>query len=215
MTISQDMIIKLLLSIILGGIIGIEREISGKYAGFRTHILICFGATLMSILSFEFVKGTSGDPSRIAAQVITGIGFIGAGTIIQARGEVRGLTTAASLWAVAGLGLAIGTGNYFISVISTFIILFTLIIFRFLENLISPKYSVHLYEVKTKKTPEVVNEIKKIISQLDLNVESFEIKRKEDFFHVSVSYSGSQSKDKQFLKNILELKEIEEITHRV
>jgi len=102
-----EVTLKLLLAVALGGLIGVERETSQKPAGFRTNILICLGATMMMVLSrlvLEGNEGSSGDLMRMAAGVITGIGFIGAGTIIQARGMIIGLTTAATLWAVAGLG---------------------------------------------------------------------------------------------------------------
>ena len=107
--------LKLLLAVALGGLIGLERESSQKPAGFRTNILICTGSTMMMILSSLILgqgEATAGDFTRVAAAVITGMGFIGAGSIIQARGAVYGLTTAATLWTVAGLGLVIGAGFY-------------------------------------------------------------------------------------------------------
>ncbi|CUS88767.1 MgtC/SapB family protein, partial [Candidatus Kryptonium thompsonii] len=98
---------KFFLAIVFGGLIGLERELKGKPAGFRTNILICLGSTLYMILSMKI----AGDPGRIAAQVVTGIGFIGAGTIIQARGTITGLTTAATIFVVASIGLAIGSNQ--------------------------------------------------------------------------------------------------------
>lgn len=107
---------KLGLAIILGGAIGLEREIAGKPAGLRTNILICVGAALLTDVSIEMVKGTAGvrlgDPSRLAAQIVSGIGFIGAGTIMQARGTVTGLTSAATIWVVAAIGITVGAGQY-------------------------------------------------------------------------------------------------------
>lgn len=121
-----------MLAVALGGIVGLERESSQKPAGFRTNVLICVGATMMMVLSRLILQGKEGNGeslSRIAAGVITGIGFIGAGTIIQARGSVLGLTTAATLWAVAGLGLVIGAGYYWIAIIFAALILLTLLCF--------------------------------------------------------------------------------------
>ena len=110
-----DLLIKLALAVLLGGIIGFEREVSGKPAGLRTNILICLGATLLMDISIRIglVDGHRiGDPGRIAAQVVTGVGFIGAGTIMQGSGVVTGLTSAATIWVVAAIGLALGGGYY-------------------------------------------------------------------------------------------------------
>lgn len=111
-----DLLLKLLLAIVLGGAVGLEREIAGKPAGLRTNILICLGAALITDISFEMVRGPDGerlgDPARVAAQIVSGIGFIGAGTIMQARGTVTGLTSAATIWVVAAIGIAIGAGKY-------------------------------------------------------------------------------------------------------
>ena len=110
-----DLMGRLALAVLLGGIVGVERELSGKPAGLRTNILICLGSALLMDLSITIglMEGDIrvGDPARIAAQVVTGVGFLGAGTIMQARGEVVGLTTAATIWVVAAIGLAVGAGH--------------------------------------------------------------------------------------------------------
>jgi putative Mg2+ transporter-C (MgtC) family protein len=115
--------LRLVVAILLGGAIGYEREVGGKPAGLRTHALVCLGATLfmlVSVRSPDFFPGAGPvDPGRIAAQVVTGVGFLGAGTILRAGGSVRGLTTAASIWAVAAIGLAVGVGYYITAVFST------------------------------------------------------------------------------------------------
>jgi putative Mg2+ transporter-C (MgtC) family protein len=123
MQILTDQIIRLLLAVILGGVIGYERERSHKPAGLRTHILVCLGSTLATIVSADFFIS---DPARIAAGILTGIGFLGAGTIIAAKDNVKGLTTAASLWVVATVGLGIGIGAYLISIITSLLIFFIL-----------------------------------------------------------------------------------------
>lgn len=124
-------IFKLALSLLLGGIVGFERKRKGQVAGARTFALISMGATLAMIVSIYipqvYLGLKNGDPGRVAAQVITGVGFLGAGAIIQTKGSVRGLTTAAGIWMVAALGLAVGVGLYGIAVISTVLILFTLV----------------------------------------------------------------------------------------
>lgn len=121
---------KLLLSLVLGSVIGMERRRKGQIAGMRTFALICMGATLAMLVSIyipqEYMGLKNGDPGRIAAQVISGIGFLGAGAIIQMKGSVKGLTTAAGIWMTAAIGLAVGAGMYLISVIAVLFILFIL-----------------------------------------------------------------------------------------
>jgi putative Mg2+ transporter-C (MgtC) family protein len=132
-----DFLLKFAIAILCGGVIGLEREIKGKAAGFRTNILICLGSTLYMILSeFVTVRGlnVSFDPTRIAAQVVTGIGFIGAGTIIQSRGSITGLTSAATIWVVAGIGLCIGIGYPITAIIFTMLVLGTLVVLGKFEN---------------------------------------------------------------------------------
>lgn len=126
---------QLVLSVVFASIVGFERELHGRPAGLRTHILVGVGATLFTIASLQ-VAGTTGDAGRIAAQIVTGVGFLGAGTIIHHGSVVRGLTTAATLWAVAGVGLAVGLGGRMIytALIATVVIWTTLTIIRRIER---------------------------------------------------------------------------------
>ncbi len=119
-----ELVARVVLAFILGGIIGFERERVDKPAGLRTHILVSLGSTQFTILSFYAFPG--GDPSRIAAYILAGIGFIGAGTIIQTRERVVGVTTAASLWVTASIGMAIGIGFYLAAAVVTVITYLTL-----------------------------------------------------------------------------------------
>ncbi|MDP2906003.1 MAG: MgtC/SapB family protein [Candidatus Omnitrophota bacterium] len=129
---------RLLLSAILSGLIGLERQSARKGAGLRTHILVSLGSCLIMLTSlrvFDIYKGiTPMDPGRIAAGVITGIGFLGAGTIIRDREGIRGLTTAASLWVVAGIGLSVGIGFYIASMFTTVLALAVLFFLRYFER---------------------------------------------------------------------------------
>lgn len=123
-------VFKLVLSFIIGSAIGLERRRKGQVAGMRTFSLICMGATLAMLISIyipqEYMGLKNGDPGRIAAQVISGIGFLGAGAIIQMKGSVKGLTTAAGIWMTAAIGLAIGSGMYAISCVAALLVLFAL-----------------------------------------------------------------------------------------
>jgi len=117
---------------VLGAVIGLERELHRQPAGFRTHALVAVGSALFTIISAYGFAGTTVDPTRIAAQIVSGIGFIGAGTILQHRGNVRGLTTAASLWSVAAVGMAAGAGMLVIAVVGT---LMTLVVLFLLDRI--------------------------------------------------------------------------------
>jgi len=116
------------LAILLGGLIGLERELHGHPAGLRTHILVCLGSTLLTLTSITISAQMGGDPARIAAQIVAGIGFLGAGAILRDRASVKGLTTAASIWTTAAIGIAIGAGKSAVSlaVITALAALFTL-----------------------------------------------------------------------------------------
>ena len=121
-----EMVLRLLLATALGAAIGYQRERAGKPAGLRTHILICVGAALFTIASI-YGFGTAGDSARVAAGVVAGVGFLGAGAIIRGgEGIVAGLTTASTIWAVAGIGLAAGAGLYLVSAVTTAIVLIVL-----------------------------------------------------------------------------------------
>lgn len=133
-----DFILRIFVAGLMGALIGLEREYRAKEAGYRTHFLVSMGSALLMIVSqygFDTLLGETGiglDPSRIAAQVVTGIGFIGAGTIIINKQIVRGLTTAAGVWVTSGIGLAIGAGMYVLGICATFLVLAGLELLRFL-----------------------------------------------------------------------------------
>jgi putative Mg2+ transporter-C (MgtC) family protein len=131
-----DLALKLGTAVLLGGAIGLERQIAGKPAGLRTNILICLGSALLMELSISLTgaDGRVGDPARIAAQVITGIGFLGAGTIMQSKGTISGLTSAATIWAVAAIGLTIGAGFFLEGVGATAMVLMVLLALGSLEH---------------------------------------------------------------------------------
>ena len=128
---------KLVLSLLLGATIGLERRRKGQIAGMRTFALISMGATLVMLISIYipqvYMGLKNGDPGRIAAQVVSGVGFLGAGAIIQMKGSVRGLTTAAGIWMAACIGLAVGAGMYLISIIATLLIIFILVNIELIE----------------------------------------------------------------------------------
>ncbi|MEM2954280.1 MAG: MgtC/SapB family protein [Candidatus Bathyarchaeia archaeon] len=131
-----EAVLGLILATVLGAVVGFEREITHKPAGLRTHMLVCLGSCLFTIVSlYEF----SIDPARIAAGIVTGIGFIGAGTIIAEQDKVIGITTAASLWATAAIGLTVGVGNYVLAVMATFLVFLVLSSRMILKKILKQK----------------------------------------------------------------------------
>ena len=127
-----EMVLRLLLAVALGGIVGWERQMAKKPAGLRTHLLVCIGATLFTLASVYGFEG--GDPARVAAGIVAGIGFLGAGTIIRSgEGILVGLTTASSIWAIAAIGMVAGAGLYILSAVGTAVMLIALRIFKRFE----------------------------------------------------------------------------------
>ena len=144
---SWDIAVRLMVATVLGGLIGIERESHGKDAGFRTYALVCLGSALMMIVSIQiyelYREVASVDPGRIAAQVVSGIGFLGAGAIIRFPQGVKGLTTAAGIWAASGIGLACGLGAYLPAALTTIFTLAILTVFSRFEALIRARFTKH------------------------------------------------------------------------
>ena len=174
--------VKLLLAAIAGAIIGLEREKHGRPAGLRTHLLVALGACLMMVISESFPLKYAGadasgalriDPARTAAQIISGIGFLGAGVILKEGVSVRGLTTAASLWMVAGLGMAFGMGLVVPAVVSTGIALVSLIFLQRLEQVLKKDRYLYL-SVVARQRDELMAEIEGIVAAHALRIANIE-----------------------------------------
>jgi putative Mg2+ transporter-C (MgtC) family protein len=135
-----ELIERLLLAAVLGGVLGLEREWRHKEAGLRTNILITIGSALFTLMSIELAAGHSGDAARIAAQIVTGIGFLGAGAIIRRDDKIQGLTTAATIWVNASVGIAVGGGQYHLAVVATMVTLAVLLILHPIEKYIASKH---------------------------------------------------------------------------
>lgn len=171
---NMELLLRLALACLLGGLIGIEREKNRHPAGFRTHILVCIGSSLImlcNIYIFEEYKNYSNiDPARLGAQVISGIGFLGAGTILKEGVTVKGLTTAASLWSVAGIGLAVGLGFYTGALFATLLVLVTLVVFsRFEEHIYGSRKST-LLKIKAIDRPGQIGRIGTELGKLNLKI---------------------------------------------
>jgi len=170
MIFSPEDIIKLLLAVLAGGLIGAEREYRDKAAGFRTIILICVGATLFTIFSLRLGGGE--DPVRIAANVVSGVGFLGAGAILRDAGRVMGLTTASTIWLAAALGMGIGGGHYLLSGVAALAVLIILWLFPRIEARIDTVRDARTYEVVSSMSPEKFEELEALFLRCGLQVSS-------------------------------------------
>lgn len=132
--IQVDLTIRLVVALLVGAVIGLERELQRMPAGFRTHALVSLGSAIFTVISAYAFTGPGSDPTRIAAQIVSGVGFLGGGAILHYGGTVRGLTTAASLWAVAGVGMAAGAGLYVVAVVGGLLVIVALEVFQRLER---------------------------------------------------------------------------------
>lgn len=178
-------LLKLGIAAILGGLVGIEREISRRPAGVRTHMLVCIGCTLFAELSSAF---GSPNPDRVAAQVVTGIGFLGAGTILRTGLEVKGLTTAASIWAVAAIGMAVAVGGAFlwVAIVATALTLGTLRLMGAIEERFVDGGKYRQLDVIVESR-EAVSNVMKAAADSGASVGRVSVKRRENGFSVSLS----------------------------
>ncbi|MCK5397600.1 MAG: MgtC/SapB family protein [Thermoplasmata archaeon] len=159
-----DFLPKILLSIFCGSLIGFERELKDKPAGMRTYMLISTGATMFTMIGVYFAEqwGGSADPLRVAAQIVTGVGFLGAGTIMYARGRISGLTSAAAIWLSAAIGMSIGVGFHIFSVIVVLLAVISMVFLGRIENTLGIKGKKR-YKFRVSGTPEIVEQFQDII----------------------------------------------------
>ena len=174
--------IRLALAIALGGVLGLERELRNQPAGFRTHIVLCVGSALFTMLSSHMAQvwGGNADPTRIAAQVVVGVGFLGAGAIFRLGVSVKGLTTAANLWTTAGIGMAVGTGFYFGAVLATAIILVALTLFRGLEVILLLGKTDRSLSLTARPVPDLFGRVESILNGYGATIKSIKMNRGED-----------------------------------
>lgn len=189
-----EVILRLILAIIVGGLIGYEREYKNRPAGFRTHILVCVGAAVISMIQLYSVQETTNiivrqpvlasalkaDIGRLGAQVITGVGFLGAGTIMHDKGSVKGLTTAASLWVVACIGLGVGLGYYFLTVSATVVVFLILVSLKQVETRFFQKSKIQKFEIQYVDKVELVTHMEEYFSSRSIKVQNIEFELDEE-----------------------------------
>ena len=218
---TTEFILRLLLAGIMGAVIGLDREYRAKEAGYRTHFLVSLGSALIMIVSqhgFGEILDTPNvnlDPSRIASQVVTGIGFIGAGTIILHKQIVRGLTTAAGIWATSGIGLAIGAGMYTLGISATILTLIGLEVLSFLFKSVGMKSSAVEFSTENKET---LNQLVKKFNSKDFMIVSFQMDERKVSeaisYHVTMVIKSKKNNNEGTL--LAQLQDFEDVTiHRI
>ncbi|MBP5403743.1 MAG: MgtC/SapB family protein [Elusimicrobiaceae bacterium] len=204
---TTEMLIKIFLSLVLGGALGMERQYHDKPAGFATNCLICLGAMLFTILS-QVMGLAGGDPGRIAAQIVTGVGFIGAGSILRDGNKISGLTTAAGVWLVAAIGMAIGYGEYIWAACCTTAILLVQLFLR--RALIWVEQMRHYDTLYLTCDPHwaVVEKITTQIEKQKIRILKSEVTKQENLFHVNIVASFTAHEFQTVTKELLEMPEV-------
>jgi len=175
-----ELLSRLLLAVFLGGAVGLERERHGRAAGLRTHILVCVSAALVMCLSLVLHEKYQSDPAGIAAHVVSGIGFLGAGTILRFRVSIKGLTTAASLWAVSIIGLTVGAGLYFGSLIATGVVLGSLFwMTKLADKFMTRRDWYQTLEIEMQGAFEGLQTIREVLSHYNAEIKDFNITKLE------------------------------------
>ena len=218
------MVVRLVLAAILGGIVGIERGSGDRPAGFRTHILVCVGSALFMLVSMygfdeltpaealhEGDLGARRDSARIAAQVVSGIGFLGAGTILHEGLTIRGLTTAASLWMVSAIGLAVGSGMFFLSTMATVITMITLVTFHTWEKRFAAtsRSDRRFVRITTSNRNDVIADITGYLTLNGIQVKSLNLKKNKDKNNLVIDLYLKLGKNMESSDYILGLQNIE------
>ena len=193
-----DLMLQLGLATLLGGAIGLERELGGKPAGLRTNILICIGSVLYTHLSLAMLAATSGgippgtDTTRVAAQIVTGVGFIGAGTILHARGAVVGLTSAATIWVVAAIGVALGSGYYLEGVGTTLVVLAVLAGLGRIEKIVQSHSMRSTITIHARPGPTVLEDLETLVRRTGLDVVTVSNRQENVDFVIEFELRGSK-----------------------
>ena len=205
--------VRLVLAAVLGGFIGLEREVKHRSAGLRTNMFICFGAALFTILSDQLAAEQTGDHTRIAAQIIPGIGFIGAGSILHAQGRlITGLTTAATLFVVASIGMAVGGGLYLTAVFATAVILFALFLLGKTEQALNLKLLLNTYEVTGKNAEQITAEVNRILEINHSMMKNMQVAATQEHVRVQFELAGKRREQERILRALQQSALLESVT---
>ncbi len=193
---------RLLLAAVLGGIIGLERELRHKPAGLRTNMLISLGAALFTIISWQMADINGGDHTRIAAQIITGIGFIGAGVVIRERGAVLGITSAATIFVIAAVGMACGAGMPVTAIFTTLLVLVALVLLGTAEDRFGLHSQLTTFRITAAEQAGMVERVHDIASQMGLELRRWQSHRSSDGYVVEFEADVTVPKERELLSKL-------------
>ena len=207
----NEAIVKILLAILLGGLIGGEREARDKSAGFRTLIIICVGAALFTMLSVPLSHGN--DPARIAANIVTGIGFLGAGAILRDGNRITGLTTASTIWLAAAVGMAVGAGEYIMAVVVTILALVVLWAFPSLENRIDNLRHISTYKIICRCDLQISKQLESVFPQNGLKLFGVKRTKSNNNLILTVQVTGKPKAHDQLVETLLQNENVLELIY--
>jgi putative Mg2+ transporter-C (MgtC) family protein len=205
---------KLVLAACLGGIIGLEREAKHRPAGLRTNVFICMGAAMFTLLSDQIAVLHMGDHTRIAAQIIPGIGFIGAGSILHSRGDlITGITTASTIFMVASIGMAVGGDRYWIAIFATLLVVGVLLLLGGTEKFLNLKMMVHAYEVAGPSAEQTTAEVNEALEPLHFFPANLQVAPTPHHVRIRFECEGTRKQQNALLQRLRDCGKFEAVTH--
>jgi len=204
-------LVRLLLAAVLGGLVGLERTVHRKPAGIRTNMFICMGAAMFTILSDIIPDAAVGDRTRITSNIVQGVGFLGAGAILHSKGGVSGLTTAATIWVVASIGIAAGAGHYLLATFATMVILVALNVLGYIEATLGLKNLTLSYEIKGKDAPEILDPLNEILAESRLAMQSLQVGKSQGVSRVVFNLTCTLPQHEKLLARLKMQPEIESV----
>jgi putative Mg2+ transporter-C (MgtC) family protein len=204
---------KLVISIALGSIVGLERELNEKPAGLKTNVLICLGSTLFTMCSMKYPYSTSFTDAHIAAQIVAGVGFLGAGAILREGEHVIGLTTAATIWLVAAIGLAVGLGEYMLAAMSTLGALAVQVGLTRLDIVVDKLQQRHRFRIVTPPDDQSIEQVGRILKINHVNVMRRKVMKRDNLYHSEWWTSGSPSGQDKVVRELLKSENIIEVNY--
>jgi putative Mg2+ transporter-C (MgtC) family protein len=208
---TSEEILKLLMAIVVGGLIGAEREFRHRAAGFRTIIFICLGSTIFTMLSLDL--GGEASPVRIAAHMVTGVGFLCAGVILEEKSRIVGLTTASTIWFTAAMGMGIGGGQYWLVILALVVAMIVLWMFPKIEEWIYTRREMRTYEVVCENRPGRLKELEGVLRECGLGVKGHKLVKKDEGVACIIDAYGTLEEHEKAMEKLLTDEDVKEFRY--